>query len=95
MLDDGAERENREEGQCPDDDHCPDDQRTNRGPWVGNVPAEDGTFRLLRRLPAAASRGTMIRNRPISIARPIVTLYQGVLAFRPAKALPLFPVPLE
>ncbi len=28
----------------------------------------------------------------MSIARPSVVLYQGVLAVRPAKALPLLPV---
>ena len=33
-------------------------------------------------------------KRPISIANPMVMLYQGVLALMPAKALPLFPVPL-
>ena len=48
----------------------------------------------LARLPAAASIGMMIRKRPMSIAMPIVPLYQGVFAFKPAKALPLFPVAL-
>ena len=36
--------------------------------------------------------GTIIRKRPMSMARPRVVLYHGVLAVRPAKALPLLPV---
>ena len=43
--------------------------------------------------PASAMIGTIIRKRPINMARPRVVLYQGVLAVRPAKALPLLPVP--
>jgi hypothetical protein len=31
----------------------------------------------------------------MSIANPIVRLYQGVFTLSPAKALPLLPVPLE
>ncbi len=54
-----------------------------------------GTAFFIARLPATANMGIMIRKRPISIANPIVRLYQGVLALIPAKALPLFPVPLE
>ena len=53
-----------------------------------------GIFFLAARLPATASSGMRIRKRPISIARPIVRLYQGVLALMPANALPLLPVPL-
>ena len=33
-----------------------------------------------------------MKNRPISMANARVVLYQGVLAVRPAKALPLLPV---
>ena len=33
-------------------------------------------------------------NRPISMAKPMVMLYQGVFALIPAKALPLLPVAL-
>jgi hypothetical protein len=39
-----------------------------------------------------AMMGTIIRKRPINMARPSVVLYQGVLALRPAKALPLLPL---
>ena len=53
-----------------------------------------GIFFFAARLPAAASSGIRNRNRPISIARPSVRLYQGVLTLMPAKALPLLPVPL-
>ena len=42
--------------------------------------------------PARAMIGTIIRKRPISMARPSVVLYHGVLAVSPAKALPLLPV---
>ena len=37
----------------------------------------------------------MNRNLPTSMSRPMVRLYQGVLALIPAKALPLLPAPLE
>ena len=46
----------------------------------------------ISRDPANAMMGTIIRKRPMSMAMPSVVLYQGVLAVRPAKALPLFPV---
>src|SRR6185369_9238572 len=64
------------------------------GPCVGKVPAEGGVSFLAPSEPAAASSGISIRNRPASMTRPIVVLYQGVLALRPAKALPLLPAPL-
>ena len=35
--------------------------------------------------------GMIIANRPSSIAKASVVLYQGVLPERPAKALPLLP----
>src|SRR3989442_4813272 len=72
----------------------PTSSPTKSGPCVGNVPAVTGIFFLAARLPAAAKRGIKNRKRPISIANPIVRLYHGVLALRPANALPLFPVPL-
>ena len=36
------------------------------------------------------SAGMMMRKRPVSIAIPSVTLYQGVFPVGPAKAEPLF-----
>ena len=65
---------------------------TNRPPWVGNVPAEAGTIFLAASDPAMASIGMIIRKRPMNIARPRVVFQNGVLADRPAKALPLLPV---
>src|SRR5262249_35818489 len=59
---------------------------------TGKVPDEGGTGFLAARLPAIASIGMIIRNRPDSIANPSATLYQSVLAFRPANADPLLPV---
>ena len=53
-----------------------------------------GTCFFAARLPATASSGRRMRKRPISMASPMVRLYQGVFALIPAKALPLFPVPL-
>jgi hypothetical protein len=37
----------------------------------------------------------MNRNRATSMSMASVRLYQGVFALMPAKALPLFPAPLE
>ena len=39
-----------------------------------------------------ASIGTIIRKRPMNIARPSVEFQNGTLAESPAKALPLLPV---
>src|SRR6185312_3046020 len=68
---------------------------TKSGPVVGSVPVLLATVFFAARLPATASIGMMTRNRPRSIASPRVRLYQGVLAFSPPNALPLFPVALE
>ncbi len=52
----------------------PTSRPTNSAPWVGNVPAEAGTIFFAASEPATASIGTIIRKRPISIARPSVVL---------------------
>ena len=65
---------------------------TNRPPSVGKVPAEVGTIFLAASDPAIASIGMIIRKRPMNIASPRVEFQNGVLADRPAKALPLLPV---
>src|ERR1017187_1684034 len=72
----------------------PTSKTTNSKPFVGNVPLVTGTSFFAARLPAIARAGIMKRNLPTSISRPIVRLYQGVLALIPAKALPLLPAPL-
>ena len=72
----------------------PTSRPTNKGPFVGKVPADAGITFLLARLPATASSGMIMRKRPISIAIPTVMLNHGVLAFSPINALPLFPVAL-
>ena len=69
----------------------PTNKAANSGVVTGKVPSDGGTRALAPRLPASASIGTMTRNRPISIATPIVALYQPVLAERPANAEPLLP----
>ena len=73
----------------------PTSRTTNSEPFVGNVPLVTGISFLAARLPAIARAGIMKRNLEISMSMPIVRLYQGVLALIPAKALPLFPAPLE
>src|ERR1019366_8149474 len=73
---------------------APRSRTTNNGPFVGNVPLVTGISFFAARLPAIASAGIIKRNLPTSISRPMVRLYQGVLALIPAKALPLFPAPL-
>ncbi len=56
---------------------------------VGKVPAEAGTGCLRASDPAMARAGTMSTNRPTSMHRPSVVLYQLVAPLRPAKAEPL------
>src|SRR5208337_1974622 len=63
------------------------------GVVTGKVPSDGGTYFLPARLPAMASMGMIIRNRPINMSNPIVVLYQSVLAFSPPKAEPLLPAP--
>ena len=58
--------------------------------WPGSDPFGGETF-LRASEPASAMIGTIMRKRPINIAKPIVVLSQGVLVFKPAKALPLLP----
>ena len=59
---------------------------------MGKVPADVGTIFFAASDPAMASIGMIIRNRPMNIASPSVEFQNGVLADRPAKALPLLPV---
>ena len=61
-------------------------------PETGNEPELGGEVFLRAREPARAMTGTIMRNRPASMANARVWLYQGVLAVRPAKALPLLAV---
>ena len=65
----------------------------NRGVVTGNVPTEGGATFLRARLPARASIGMIIGNRPKNIAMHIVVLYQYVFAESPPNADPLLPVP--
>src|SRR5262245_22900404 len=72
----------------------PTNRMTKRVPFVGNVPKLSGTAFLPTNEPATAIAGTIIKKRPASIVRPRLTLYQSVLAFKPANAEPLFPAAL-
>ena len=77
---------------APTSNTVPSSRTTNVPPDTGKVPALAGTSFFCASDPAMAMIGTIIRNRPMSMAMPSVVLYQGVLALRPAKALPLLPV---
>src|SRR5438309_11535238 len=70
----------------------PTSSAENSGVVTGNVPGDGGTRFLRPRLPAIASIGMIMKKRPMSVASPIVTLYQCVFALRPPNADPLFPV---
>src|ERR1700756_1506821 len=61
----------------------------NKGPSVGMVPAEGFAFFFAANDPAMARIGIAWANRPKNIERPVVILYQGVFALRPAKDEPL------
>ncbi len=61
------------------------------GPVTGKVPSEAGVVFFLARFPAMARMGMTMKNRPNSCAAAVLVLYHMVLAFRPAKAEPLFP----
>src|SRR6185437_3907576 len=69
----------------------PTNSTVNSGVVTGNVPGDGGTYFLRARLPAIASMGMIIRQRPISVLIPSAALYQNVLPLRPPKAEPLFP----
>src|SRR6185436_1960520 len=78
---------------APINNTVPSRSTTNVPPESGKVPALGGEIFFCTSEPASAMMGTIIRNRPMSMAKPSVVLYQGVFAVRPAKALPLLPVP--
>src|SRR5215813_11921674 len=63
------------------------------GVVTGNVPKDGGTYFFPARLPAIASMGMIIRNRPASVVRPMVVSYHGVFTVKPPKAEPLLPAP--
>ena len=65
------------------------------GVVTGNVPGDGGTRFFRPRLPAIASGGMIMKNRPKSIVTPIVVLYQSVFALRPPNADPLLAAPDE
>src|SRR3954464_13521754 len=68
----------------------PTSSAENSGVVTGNVPADAGISFFRLRLPAIASGGTIMKNRPNSIVRPSVVLYQDVFTLRPPNAEPLF-----
>ena len=63
----------------------------NSGVVTGKVPAVGGIDFFFARLPAMASIGIIMKNRPISMVIAPATLYQGVFPFKPANAEPLLP----
>src|ERR1700687_3865507 len=64
----------------------------NSGPGTGNVPAEGGAVFFPARLPAMPRMGITTRNRPSSVATPMVALNHSVFGLRPPNAEPLLPV---
>ena len=62
---------------------------TNSGPCVGSVPSVAASRFFAASEPAIASTGTITPKRPNHIASASMTLWNGVSADRPAKALPL------
>src|SRR5262250_3291453 len=60
-----------------------------RGVVTGKVPSDGGMCFFRPRLPAIASGGMIMKNRPKSIVRPSVVLYQNVLTLMPPNADPL------
>ena len=68
---------------------APTTRPANSGESVGNVPAVTGTRCLRTSEPPMASAGMIRKKRPISIARPWVTVYQSVPVPWPANAEPL------
>ena len=60
------------------------------GVVTGNVPSDSGIFFFRLRLPAIASGGMIMKNRPNSIVSPSVVLYQCVFTLMPPNAEPLF-----
>ena len=69
----------------------PTSSAENSGVVTGKVPGDGGTRFLRPRLPAIASIGMIMKNRPTRVATPSVTLYQCVFALSPPKAEPLLP----
>ena len=59
------------------------------GVVTGNVPSEAGICFLRLKLPAMASGGMIMKNRPNSMATASVVLYHLVFALRPPNAEPL------
>ena len=57
------------------------------------VPAVSGTTSCLASEPARLSTSMIGRNRPMSMARPIIVSSHGVSADRPANAEPLLLAP--
>src|SRR5262245_26290811 len=63
----------------------------NSGVVTGKVPKDGGTYFFCARLPATATMGLVMKNRPTSIVIAPAVLYQGVFVVRPANAEPLLP----
>ena len=67
----------------------PTTRLTNKGVWVGRVPAVGGTDGALARVPASHNTRTMPPKRANSMAAARVTWKKFEVTVRPAKALPL------
>ena len=78
---------------APTSSTVPTSRLVKRRPETGKVPELEATSFLRASDPASARIGMIMAKRPKSIATARVLLYQGAFVVRPAKALPLLPVP--
>lgn len=65
----------------------------NSGVVTGKVPDDGGIYLFWARLPAIASMGMIMKNRPVSMVIPIVKSYYALFTVNPVKADPLLPAP--
>ena len=80
LLDDGPQRQRREEGQRADDARrCRSTGRRRVAPWVGKVPRLAGTRCLAASEPAIARTGTMIQKRPTIMATAPTAVVEDVV----------------
>ncbi len=92
VLDDGAQADGREEGQGPHDEDRADQEQREGHPGDREAAGAYGDGLLGGQAPGQGQDRHDEQEAADSMASPRVRLYQGVLADRPAKALPLLPI---
>ena len=89
MFDDRPQGQGRDERQSADDDHDRNQQHDEQRRVRRQRAGADGHDLLRRQRTGDRQDGTIIQKRPKSIANAEQRVVKGVLALRPAKALPL------